>query len=49
MSLLRFDIDEETNKKLMLIKGGRLKVSFAKELFKKAVEAEYKRQQKKRS
>ncbi len=48
MSLLRFDIDEGTNKKLMLIKGGRLKVSFAQELFKKAVEAEYKKQQKKR-
>ena len=45
--LIRFDISNETNEKLKQIKGGKLKVAYAEELFKQAVESEYKKMVKK--
>lgn len=47
MATIRFPISESTSEKLMKIKGGKLKLKYAEELFKKAVESEYKRQNKK--
>jgi hypothetical protein len=46
MADIRFPISDETNKKLMQIKGGSLKKAYAKELFEKAVNAEHKKQNK---
>lgn len=46
MADIRFPISDEVNKKLMSIKGGNLKKSYAKELFEKAVNAEHKKQNK---
>jgi hypothetical protein len=47
MATIRFPISEDTNKKLMSIKGGKLKQNYAEELFKKAVDSEYKKKNKK--
>lgn len=47
MSVIRFDIDEETKAALNSIKGDELRIAFARKFFKKAVMAEYKKQKKK--
>lgn len=48
MATIRFEISDELNRKLMKIKGNTLKIPYAQELFKKAVEQEEKQQQKKK-
>lgn len=47
MKTIRFEISYETNKKLMEIKGGNLKLNYAKLLFEKAVNSEHKKKDKK--
>ena len=46
MPTIRFNVSKELNKKLNKIKGGMLKIPFSTELFEKAVEVEYKKQNK---
>ncbi len=47
MPVIRFELDDELQDKLMLIKGDRLKVPFTRELLIKAINSEYKNQIKK--
>ena len=47
MKTIRFKISDEVNKKIMTMKGGKLKIPYAQELFREAVNAEYKKQNKK--
>lgn len=48
MKTIRFSVSDDTNKKLMAIKGGNLKLAYAQQLFEKAVNDEHKKQGKKR-
>ena len=43
MKTIRFQISDETNKKLMKIKGGSLKLNYAQLLFEQAVSEQYKK------
>ena len=47
MKTIRFQISDETNKKLMEIKGGNLKLNYAQLLFEKSVKDEHKKLSKK--
>ena len=47
MPTIRFDVSKKLNDKLNKIKGGMLKIPYSAELFEKAIEAEYKRLNKK--
>lgn len=47
MATIRFNVSEDTNSKLMQIKGDTKKLAFAEKLFEKAVNAEYKKQNRK--
>ncbi len=46
MSVIRFEVSEDTNKKLMEIKGDLKKIAFAEKLFEAAVKAEFKKKNK---
>ena len=47
MKTIRFQISDDTNKMLMQIKGGNLKLNYAQALFEKAVKDQHKKQNKK--
>ena len=47
MATIRFNVSEDTNNKLMQIKGDIKKLAFAEKLFEKAVNAEHKKQNRK--